>query len=145
MIQGINHITLAVQDIGKSFSFYREVLGFIPLVKWDSGAYFLIGKKDPLLPGSGFWFCLNVDTKHQPHDCYTHGAFSVSEKDFEVMVARIADSGAICFQENSSPGKSFYFLDPDGHKLEIHVGTLEDRVVAKKEELGSWKNVEWFV
>jgi catechol 2,3-dioxygenase-like lactoylglutathione lyase family enzyme len=137
-----------VQDIERSFSFYCEVLGFIPLVKWDGGAYFLIGKKNLLLPGAGSWFCLNVDHKRQPHDCYTHYAFSVSGRDFETMVARIAGSGAICFQENSSPGKSFYFLDPDGHKLEIHTGTLEDRITAKKKEisgLGAWKNVEWFL
>lgn len=143
MITGINHLTLAVKDLEKSFVFYREVLGFTPLVKWDRGAYFLVG--DPKEIGKGFWFCLNVDAKRQPHGCYTHYAFSVSEKDFEVMVARITASQTILFQENSSPGKSLYFLDPDDHKLEIHVGILEDRLAAKKEELGSWEKVEWFV
>ena len=145
MLTALNHITLAVQDIEKSFSFYREVLGFTPLVKWDRGAYFLISKKNPLFPESGCWFCLNVDSKRLPQDCYTHYAFSVLEKDFKAMVARITASHAILFQENSSPGKSLYFLDPDGHKLEIHVGTCEDRIAAKKKDRGAWKNIEWFV
>jgi catechol 2,3-dioxygenase-like lactoylglutathione lyase family enzyme len=143
MITGINHITLAVKDIEKSFSFYREVLGFTPLIKWDRGAYFLIGDIKEM--EKGFWFCLHVDPKRQPHDCYTHYAFSVSEKDFETMVTRITTSCASLFQENRSPGKSIYFLDPDDHKLEIHVGTFEDRITAKKKDQGEWKNVEWFV
>ncbi len=56
-ITNINHITLAVTDIHRSFSFYKDVLAFKPLVKWDQGAYFLIGD---------FWFCLNVDLEREP-------------------------------------------------------------------------------
>jgi hypothetical protein len=32
------------------------------------------------------------------------------------------------WQENRSHGKSFYFLDPDGHKLEIHASDLRSRL-----------------
>ena len=52
MITHMNHVTLAVKDIEKSFIFYREILGLNPLCRWDKGAYFLVGD---------FWFCLNVD------------------------------------------------------------------------------------
>ena len=45
MITSMNHITLAVIDIHRSFAFYRDIIGLRPLVKWDSGAYFLVGKK----------------------------------------------------------------------------------------------------
>lgn len=49
------------------------------------------------------------------------------------------------FKENASPGESLYFLDPDGHKLEIHIGNWKTRIAAKKAHPGNWKNVEWFV
>lgn len=34
-----------------------------------------------------------------------------------------------------SEGQSFYFLDPDGHKLELHVGDLASRLVQCREKL----------
>ena len=61
------------------------------------------------------------------------------------MSGKIIASGAHIFKENTSPGKSLYFLDPDGHKLEIHVGNWKARVDAKKADLGNWKNIIWFI
>jgi catechol 2,3-dioxygenase-like lactoylglutathione lyase family enzyme len=136
MIIGMNHITLAVKDIDVAFSFYYNVLGLRPLCKWDKGAYFLI---------DDFWFCLNVDEKREPTPCYTHYAFSVTSENFEPISQKIIQSGATVFKENTSPGESMYFLDPDGHKLEIHVGNWESRIKAKKENPDSWQKVEWFI
>lgn len=139
-ITALNHITLAVIDLEKSFAFYRDVLGLKPLVKWDHGAYFLVGDEK-----TGFWFCLNVDEKHVPCPSYTHYAFSVDQKEFTKMAQRITKSGAKIFKENTSPGESLYFLDPDSHKLEIHVSNWRERIKVKKANSGNWNNVEWFV
>lgn len=142
MITGMNHVTLAVTDIEKSFTFYRDVLGLKPLVKWDQGAYFLVGDTK-----NSFWFCLNVDPKRQgnPSPCYTHYAFSVDPKEFTALSSKIINSGTQIFKDNTSPGDSLYFLDPDGHKLEIHVGNWQERVRVKKASVGSWQNVRWFI
>lgn len=145
MIIAMNHITLSVIDIEKSFAFYQDILGLKPLVKWDKGAYFLVGEPNIDCPNSGFWFCLNVDEHHRPNPGYTHYAFSVSENKFDKMVRQIINSGCYVFKENTSPGKSFYFTDPDGHKLEIHVSNAKTRICAKKSNLGGWKNVQWFL
>ncbi len=136
MITGMNHVTLAVKDIQKSFLFYRDVLDLKPLCLWDKGAYFLIGD---------FWFCLNVDDKRVPNPCYTHYAFSVLPNDFASMSRRITDSGTAIFKDNTSPGDSLYFFDPDQHKLEIHVSDWKTRVAVKKENPGAWQKIEWFV
>jgi catechol 2,3-dioxygenase-like lactoylglutathione lyase family enzyme len=140
VITSMNHITLAVRDIERACAFYRDVLGLTPLAKWNNGAYFLVGHNE-----QGFWFCLNVDEKHQPNPGYTHYAFSVDQENFELMSAKIIRSGAQVFKDNTSPGNSLYFLDPDGHKLEIHVGNWRTRIAAKKANAGNWKKVEWFV
>ena len=84
-LKNINHITLAVTDIHRAFKFYKAILGFKPLVKWDQGAYFLIGD---------LWFCLNLDLAREPQSCDTHYAVSVSSEDFELMADKIAEQGA---------------------------------------------------
>jgi catechol 2,3-dioxygenase-like lactoylglutathione lyase family enzyme len=43
MIKSINHITLAVRNVEKSFGFYKDILGLKPIAKIDD---------KPALPGS---------------------------------------------------------------------------------------------
>lgn len=136
MIITMNHITLAVGDIKRSFDFYNNILGLKPLCRWNKGAYFL---------AADFWFCLNVDENINPDPSYTHYAFSVTKENFQSLAQRIINSGATIFKQNSSEGNSLYFLDPDGHKLEIHVGNWQSRIAEKKLNLGNWQNVQWFV
>jgi predicted lactoylglutathione lyase len=61
---------------------------------------------------------------------YTHLAFTIDAADFDATVAKMQAAGVQSWQENRSPGNSFYFLDPDGHKLELHVANLKDRLQA---------------
>ena len=121
MIQGINHITLSVKSLDESFTFYRDVLGFRPLMRKPKSAYFLAGD---------LWFCLEEDPAVRTHSLpeYTHVAFSVEQKDFALMAEKIKNSNVTLFKENKSEGDSIYFLDPNGHKLEIHVGSWQSRL-----------------
>ncbi|MFA6409322.1 MAG: fosfomycin resistance glutathione transferase [Gammaproteobacteria bacterium] len=135
MITNLNHITLAVSDIDISFKFYRDILCLKPLCRWDKGAYFLVGD---------FWFCLNLDKNVRPDPGYTHYAFSVTQENFQTFCDKLIANNVKVFKENTSEGDSFYFLDPDGHKLEIHVGDWRSRVATKKIENGNWQDVEWF-
>jgi catechol 2,3-dioxygenase-like lactoylglutathione lyase family enzyme len=135
MIVGINHITLAVSAIERSFAFYRDVLGFRPLAKWPKGAYLLAGD---------VWVALVVDTQARPGALpeYTHIAFSVSEVDFGPLAERIRASGAQIWQANWTEGDSLYFLDPDGHKLEIHASDLSARL--RSARAAPWDGLEFF-
>lgn len=61
---------------------------------------------------------------------YTHYAFTVDAADFTALVERLRAAGVQEWRDNRSEGASFYFLDPDGHKLEVHVGDLASRLQA---------------
>lgn len=136
MLTGINHITIASKNINNSFNFYKNILGFKPLCKWNNGAYFLVGN---------VWFCINYDENTLPTKDYTHIAFDVNQNDFENIKNKIITNKTFIFKDNISEGDSLYFCDPDGHKLEIHVGNWQTRIANKKQNLGNWQNVEFFV
>ncbi len=119
-IGGLNHITLAVSDLDRSVGFYRDGLGLRLRARWTEGAY---------LEAGSLWLCLSYDEKTGTarRTDYTHIAFSVSPEAFDAFRARV-EKIAECWRDNRSEGASFYFLDPDGHKLELHVGSLQSRL-----------------
>ena len=122
MISGINHITLSVSDLDRAFEFYVDLLGLKPIARWYKGAHLLAGN---------LWVCLNLEaslTERVPSATYDHVALTVSADDFASLRERLLRSGVAQWQENHSEGDSFYFLYPDGHKLEIHTTTLQDRL-----------------
>ncbi len=123
MIDGVSHITLSVRDLAFSFAFYTELLGLRPVAKWYNGAHLLAGDQ---------WLCLtaDVEARRAPLPEYTHLAFHTPPSTFAGTVERLRVAGIRCWQENRSPGDSFYFLDPDGHKLELHTGSLAERIAA---------------
>jgi glutathione S-transferase fosA5 len=126
MITGLNHLTLSVADLDRALVFYTDVLGLKPVARWYGGAYLAAGD---------LWFCLalEVNLSDRPLNLtYEHIAFSVSEADFQPLRSRLTDTGAPRWQENHSEGGSLYFLDPDGHKLEIHTTGLKSRIEALK-------------
>lgn len=121
MLSGLNHLTLAVLDLDRSVDFYRYLLGCRLHATWRSGAYLSLGD---------FWLCLTLDPSRNlsPVADYTHYAFSVAEDKFDLFLERSRNHSVVEWKENRSEGKSFYFLDPDGHKLEVHVGDLASRL-----------------
>jgi catechol 2,3-dioxygenase-like lactoylglutathione lyase family enzyme len=136
VITGINHITLSIADVERSFRFYSAILGFRPVAKWPKGAYLLAGDT---------WIALVADqhARQAALPEYTHIAFSVSAQDIGPLGERIRASGATIWQENWTEGDSLYFLDPDGHKLEIHASDLATRIATAKSQ--PWEDLEFFV
>lgn len=136
-ITGLNHINLSVRNLKESFEFYRDFLGFKPLMKTRTIAYLLAGD---------LWLCLEEDKeiRSAPLPEYTHIAFSVSSSDFPEFVRKLRSFNAKIWKENNSEGESLYFLDPNGHKLEIHVGDWKSRIADTKNS--PWEeNIEFFV
>ncbi len=134
MINGINHITFAILDLERSINFYVNLLGLKLVAKWDNGAYLLAGNQ---------WIALNVDEERitVPTGDYSHISFNVLSSDFQRLKEKLVKAGVRPFKENTSEGESFYFLDPDGHKLELHYNTIEDRLKWARENNWSIFNI----
>lgn len=127
MLTGINHLTLGVTDLARSIDFYARLLNFRLLATWDAGAYLSLGE---------LWICLSLDGVGRIADQagYTHYAFSIRQHDFPGFRQRLQAAGIAESKVNRSEGDSFYFLDPDGHQLEAHVGTLSSRLAQCREQ-----------
>ena len=123
MLTGLNHLTLSVRDLVRSVVFYRDTLGLRLHARWDRGAY---------LSAGDLWLCLSLDAGKASGTggSYTHYAFSISQQDFAAFAARLRTAGVVEWQQNRSAGDSLYFLDPDGHQLEAHAGSLAQRLAA---------------
>ena len=121
---GLNHLTLAVADLGRSFDFYAGTLGCAPRARWARGAYLSCG---PL------WLCLSLDAGAAPRTDYTHVALDARAGDMDAWRERLAAASVPLWKGNASEGDSIYFLDPDGHRLELHAGNLESRLAAVRD------------
>ena len=132
MLNGINHITVAVRDLDKSFDFYVSLLGMKPHIKWNRGAYLTVGN---------LWFCLSCD-ESEPAKDYSHISFNVEENHFAEISKEIIKANVTIWKDNKSEGRSIYFLDPDGHKFEIHSGSLNNRLTELKNK--PFEGMQWF-
>ena len=127
MVKGLNHLTLAVSDLERSFRFYTELLGLKPVARWMEGCYLSAGLT---------WICLILDPncRRGPLAEYTHVAFTVAGEDMAEIARHLRNAGVTQWKQNRSEGESLYILDPDGHKLELHQGDLASRLAAVKEK-----------
>ncbi|MEO0557105.1 MAG: VOC family protein [Bacteroidota bacterium] len=121
MIRGVSHITFAVADLNRAVRFYIDAVGCRLVARWPRGAYLAAGD---------LWIALALNPGATPASGETHTALAVADGDFDTIRDRILRSGAREWRENRSEGASVYFLDPDGHRLEVHVGTLASRLEA---------------
>jgi glutathione S-transferase fosA5 len=119
-IAGINHVTLAIRDLEQSLAFYSSLLGFEVRMRRGHSAY---------LEAGSLWLALVVDenVRSGPLPEYTHVALSVSKEGLPILKEKLLKAGVVEWQE-SERADSFYFLDLDGHKLELHSGTLAERL-----------------
>ncbi|MBN6204445.1 FosB/FosD family fosfomycin resistance bacillithiol transferase [Staphylococcus saprophyticus] len=131
MIQSINHVTYSVSDISESINFYKDILKAKILVESDKSAYFTLGS---------LWLALNEEKdipRNEIQYSYTHMAFTIEESEFDEWYQWLKDNNVNILDgriRDVRDEKSIYFTDPDGHKLELHTGTLQDRLNYYKEE-----------
>ena len=139
MIQSINHVTYSVSNIKQSITFYKDILKAKILVESDKTAYFTLG---------GLWLALNEEKdipRNEIEYSYTHMAFTIDESEFDEWYQWLKVNNVNILEgrsRNLRDKQSIYFTDPDGHKLELHTGTLQDRLTYYKEEKSYMKFYE---
>ncbi|MFJ5295732.1 VOC family protein [Pseudomonas sp. NPDC088368] len=135
MLTGFNHLTLAVASLPRSVEFYQKTLGFKLSARWARGAYLTLGD---------LWLCLSLDDvcPEGVQLNYTHYAFTVAPEHFAAFGQLLGDRNVSLWKQDKSEGDSLYFLDPDGHQLEAHVGDLASRLAACR--VSPYEGMEFF-
>jgi catechol 2,3-dioxygenase-like lactoylglutathione lyase family enzyme len=128
MLSGLNHLTLAVSQLAPSVAFYQQLLGMTLHARWDSG---------PISPAAICgcacrWIRSGASLRRKRATTPTTRLALRSR--FRRLRARLETAGVAVWKVNRSEGASHYFLDPDGHKLELHVGSLAQRLAACREQ-----------
>lgn len=117
-VTGVSHLTLAVRDLAASVTFYTETLGATVAVRGARSVYLELG---------ALWLCLETAAEVSPRQDDSHIALACDADCFDALAQAISRRAEI-WKENRSEGASLYFRDPDGHKLELHVGDLHSRL-----------------
>lgn len=119
-LQGIDHIALTVRDVRRSVHWYMEVLGLERRFEDTWGDF-------PAVVGIGTTslaiFPIRGDDPKPPPGpdtlCFRHVAFRVDRRNFELAREALGARGMEVEFQDHRFAHSIYFLDPDGHQVEI--------------------------
>lgn len=119
-IEGLDHVALAVRDVGRSAAWYRDVLGFETLHgdAWNGV---------PLVVGRGAWgLALFPVQGHDPKPrpgrdvlAIRHVAFRVTPEALAQAQAELGERGVPFAFQDHGISHSIYLEDPDGHEIEL--------------------------
>ncbi len=118
-IIGINHVALAVKDVGRTVAFYTQVVGLEVIARPDfgfPGAWLRIGK----MP-----YELHIIQVEDDAGVVASGSrgnhFAIEVKGMDEHVARIQGKTSWSKGPHLRPdgARQFFFQDPDGHTVEL--------------------------
>ncbi len=130
MISGLSHITFVTRDLEKMSRIVIEVLGGKEV--YSSGDKTFSLAREKFFIAGGIWIAI-MEGESLPGRSYNHIAFKTD--DAGLIRARAAIENIGLEKKASRPriageGQSLYFYTPDNHLLELHTGTLEERLRA---------------
>ena len=119
-LEGIDHVALAVRDVGRSVEWYQRVLGLRRIHQEAWGDYPAVvgvgGTALALFPIAG-----EAAAVRPGRDVVTmrHLAFRVDGVNFSKARTVLKDQGIELEFQDHGISQSVYFRDPDGYQIEI--------------------------
>jgi catechol-2,3-dioxygenase len=139
----LNHAVLYVRDLERSVAFYREVLGFEPVMGMPGAAFIQA-------PGStndhdlGL-FAVGAQATDSPAGRGSVGLYHLAWEvdtlaELERLAARLSEAGSLAGASDHGTTKSLYAKDPDGLEFEVAwvvpAALLDDTALAARERIG---------
>lgn len=128
MIEGLSHITFIVTDLGRTSRLIVDVLGGREV--YASGDRTFSISREKFFVAGGLWIAI-MEGEPLPTGTYNHVAFKVAARDLDGLKAKIVALGLEVRESRprvEGEGASIYFYDWDNHLLELHTGTLDERL-----------------
>ncbi|MFL6529806.1 MAG: VOC family protein [Chthoniobacterales bacterium] len=119
-LEGIDHVALAVRDVGQTLRWYVDVLGFEHLHQgmWD-GVPVFVGKGTTALALFPAREGAREPSGRPDHIGMLHLAFRATRKEFGAAQTELRQRDIIFQSEDHEISESIYFADLDGNRLEI--------------------------
>ncbi len=118
-LEGIDHIALSVRDLDEATRWYTEVLGFEPKFpgQWNGVPTFLAKGTTALALFPAHHATASAGPSHGAR--FLHLAFRADRAGFVAAQKELKERGIPFTFEDHKISHSIYFVDPDGHELEI--------------------------
>ena len=128
-ISGISHITFIVHDLEQATRFWVDGLG--AQMVYDSGEQYFSTAPERFFVLGGVWIAVmqGAPAEHS----YRHVAFAVDEAslpEYEQNLQRLGVRFLPPRPRVAGEGLSLYVYDFDGHLIELHTGTLAQRLAS---------------
>ncbi len=124
----LSHITFVCADPDRMEEVLIKVLKARKIYDSGAGGYSLSPER--FYDIGGVWVAV-MQGAALTERSYNHVAFWVDEEELEERLAEIAALGLEVLpgrKRVAGEGQSIYFYGPDGHLIELHSGTLADRL-----------------
>lgn len=111
-MRSIAEIALFTDDVERTASFYRGLVGSPPVAEWPGGSLFAVGNCKLLIHEKGA--VMDDGPPNEDH-------FAISLDDLDQGCARVVTDGFVLLVEpRDYPwGRSAYLRDPDGRLVEL--------------------------
>ena len=128
MISGLSHITFITRDLDKMSRIIIDVLGGKEI--YDSAAKNFSLSHEKFFMVGDLWIVI-MEGESLPSRSYNHVAFKTDEAGLE-KAKRAAQKLGLEIKPSrprvEGEGQSLYFYTHDDHLLELHTGTLDERL-----------------